>query len=89
MGDTIFDFYSILHMCSGAIAYYLGISVHAWFVMHYAFEWAENTDAGMKFINEKLIWWPGGKNRPDDSINVLGDNISAVTGWWLAKKYSL
>ena len=86
MGDTIFDKYSFLHMGSGAVAYWLGFGVHLWFFLHFMFEVVENTETGMQFINEKLTWWPGGKDHPDDSINVLGDNISAVVGWWLAKK---
>ena len=88
MGDTIFDKYSFLHIGSGVVAHWLGLGGHLWFALHFIFEGVENTETGMKFINKKLTWWPGGKERRDDLINIVGDNISAVLGWWLAKKLS-
>ena len=87
MGDTIFDKYSLLHFGSGAVARALGVRLLWWMMAHIAFEFAENTEGGMKFINENLTWWPGGKDRADDWINIIGDNISALVGWVAANKY--
>ena len=87
MGDTIFDKYSLLHFGSGAVARALGIRLFWWMIAHIVFEFVENTEGGMKFINENLTWWPGGKNRADDWINIVGDNISAAVGWVVANKY--
>ena len=89
MGDTIFDKYSLLHFGSGAVARALGIRLFWWMIAHIVFEFVENTEGGMKFINENLTWWPGGKNRADDWINIVGDNISAAVGWVVANKYKL
>ena len=89
MGDTIFDKYSLLHFGSGAVARALGIRLLWWMIAHIAFELVENTEGGMKFINENLTWWPGGKDRADDWINIVGDNIAALVGWVAANKYNL
>ena len=51
-----------------------------------AFEVAENTEAGMKFINTNITWWPGGKPRADDVVNMVGDTVSSMAGWWIASK---
>ena len=40
----------------------------------------------MAFINKSLTWWPGGKPRADDFMNIVGDNLSAMVGWWTAAK---
>ena len=86
MGDSIFDKYSTLHFGSGFAARSLGVRFWIWMGFHLTFEFAENTDAGMKFITENLTWWPGGKTRADDFINIVGDNISAALGWIAANK---
>ena len=87
MGDTIFDKYSLLHFGSGVVARALKIRLLWWMIAHIAFEIIEHTEGGMKFINENLTWWPGGKDRADDWINIIGDNISALVGWVAANKY--
>ena len=86
MGDTIFDKYSLLHFGSGAVARALGIRLLWWMIAHITFEFVENTEGGMKFINENLTWGPGGKPRADEFINIVGDNASAMLGWWVAMK---
>ena len=48
------------------------------------FEIIENTRYGIKFINDKLFFWPGGKPKSDSFINIVGDNIGAILGWLMA-----
>ena len=83
MGNQFLDQYSVLHWASGVIAYFWGVPAATWFIAHVGFEVAENTEAGMKFINN-FSWWPGGKPRADEFINIVGDNVSAMAGWWCA-----
>ena len=86
MGQQFLDQYSILHFSSGAIAYFWGIDFFKWLLIHASFEVVENTEGGMKFINENLTWWPGGKPKADKMLNILGDNAAALLGWWVASK---
>ena len=86
MGNQLLDQYSVLHFACGVIAYFWGVPAATWFFAHAAFEVAENTAAGMAFINKSLTWWPGGKPRADDFMNIVGDNLSAMVGWWTAAK---
>lgn len=82
MGKQFLDQYSLLHYASGIIAYYWGLSPLTFFLTHVGFELAENTTAGMKFINQNITWWPGGKPQADSFLNILGDNLSAAAGYW-------
>ena len=86
MGNQLFDQYSLLHFAAGVVAYFWGIPIVPFFIGHVSFEAIENTPAGMKFINETLTFWPGGKPRADSFINVVGDNISALLGYYTAYK---
>jgi hypothetical protein len=86
MGKNFLDQYSILHVASGVVAYFWGVSAPTWFFTHLAFEAVENTTAGMKLINDSLTFWPGGKPRADEFLNIVGDNVSAMAGWYLAFK---
>ena len=86
MGQLFLDQYSLIHFASGIIAYFWGIDMPKWLLAHIAFEIAENTPTGMKFINKTLTFWPGGKPRQDALINILGDNVAAILGWILASK---
>ena len=86
MGKQFVDQYSLLHFASGIIAYFWGVPAVNWFVAHVGFEILENTKPGMDFINGNLKWWPGGKPRADEFINILGDNAAAMGGWWLASQ---
>ena len=89
MGTQLFDQYSLLHFSCGVIAYFWGIGILYWILAHVLFEVIENTSFGMKFINETLWFWPGGKPKADSMINILGDNISAILGWYCAKYLEL
>lgn len=84
MGTRLFDQYSLLHTASGIISYFFGIPLWVWFVIHILFEWIENTQFGIKFINNYLTFWPGGKPKADTIINRFGDTLSAMFGWFLA-----
>ena len=87
MGDTLFDKYSLLHFGSGVVAFLLGVPKMWWFFFHIVFELVENSPRGIEFISTTLSWWPGGKTRPDDWINIVGDNISAFAGWLIAENF--
>jgi len=86
MGTTFLDKYSVLHFATGIIAYFLGLSFWAWFLLHGLFELIENQPFAMRFINSHLGWfWPGGKDYADFPINSVGDQISALLGWLLMR----
>jgi len=86
MGVRFFDQYSILHMSSGIVAYFVGIKLQIWILIHILFEIIENQKLFIKFNNEYLKWfWPGGKEEPDTFINsMIGDNFFAILGWLVA-----
>jgi hypothetical protein len=86
MGTHFFDQYSILHMASGIMAYFFGIKLKYWIMINIFFEYVENTDYGIKFINKYLKYvWPGGKEKPDSFVNsMIGDNFFAILGWCIA-----
>ena len=86
MGNQLLDQYSILHFATGVVAYFWGVELPTWVVAHVSFELLENTEGGMEFINSNLTWWPGGKPRADEFLNIVGDNLSAVAGWWCASQ---
>ena len=84
MGTQLFDQYTLLHYAVGVIVYFWGVSASVWFFAHVSFEVLENTEQGMKFINALKVW-PGGKPRADAFINIVGDSLSAMLGWYCAK----
>ena len=84
MGIKLFDEYSLLHFAVGIIAFYWNISIIWTLIVHIIFEFCENTVIGMKFINNWITMWPGGKDHPDSFINMVGDTISAGLGWIFA-----
>ena len=86
MGNRFLDQYSILHFASGAIAYFWDVPSTTWFIAHITFEVAENSEPGMRFIRNSLTWWPGGKPRADEFINIVGDTAAAMLGWYTAYK---
>ena len=86
MGNQFLDQYSLLHFSTGVVAYFFGISATKWLVIHIGFEFVENTQFGMDFINKNLYFWPGGKPRSDDFINMVGDTGAAMLGWWVAQQ---
>ena len=92
MGEYLLDQYSLLHFAVGIIFYYWNVSFSISLIIHIIFELFENTQFGMLIINKVFVGkhifnWPGGKNKSDSFINsFIGDNLSFVCGWLLAKK---
>ena len=84
MGKQLFDQFTFLHFCVGAVVYYFGISFKSWFLLHLLFEIVENTPAGRNIINTYIKVWPGGKPSSDSMRNVMGDCIAAALGWLAA-----
>ena len=74
-----------LHFAVGIVVYYWDISFKNWIIIHSLFELLENTKIGVNFINKYLIFWPGGKPKPDAIINILGDTFGAILGWLSAR----
>ena len=87
MGVYFTDTFSLLHLASGIVAYYWGIPFIAWFVLHAAFEFIENTQAGMRIIRVIKVW-PGTKLHPDTTLNSLGDQFYTCVGWAIAHYHS-
>ena len=83
MGQGFLDKYSQYHFLSGVVANYAGLDIVTWFIVHGLFEAGENTEWGMRFINDNFPWWPGGgKTEADATVNIWGDQLSAIAGWW-------
>jgi len=85
MGYLLFDQYSYLHFACGIIAYFWKISSLNLLYLHSIFEIIENTPYGIHFINYYLTLWPGGKPSSDTSLNMIGDTISVLIGWYTAQ----
>jgi hypothetical protein len=68
------------------VSYFWGITFWQWFVVHTLFEMIENTPQGIYIINQWFTFWPGGKPGPDGIINIVGDTIGAVLGWYIAQQ---
>jgi hypothetical protein len=83
MGKYLFDQYSLLHFAQGISAYFWGMKLKLWIIVHFIFEIIENTEIGINIIN-KIKLWPGGKPKRDANLNILGDNIAAILGWLCA-----
>ncbi len=81
MGIQMFDRFTYLHFASGIVAYFWNISLLNWFIMHSIFEFLENSQFGMNFINNTFSIWPGGKPMRDSNINIFGDTIGTIIGW--------
>jgi hypothetical protein len=84
MGTYLFDQYTVLHLATGIVAYFFGVSWYSWLFWHTVFEYVENTPNGMHIINTYLKVWPGGKPHADTFINNVGDTIGAMVGWMIA-----
>ena len=80
----MFDQYSLLHLATGIVAYFWGMGILYWTLGHSIFEILENTPYSVYFVNHYITMWPGGKEKVDSPINMLGDTISAVIGWYIA-----
>jgi hypothetical protein len=89
MGYLFADQFSLLHFATGVIAYFWNFSLLIAFLLHFLFEIVENTPQGMRFIrtyftNTGLFDWPGGKDKPDSILNIIGDNVFFILGWILS-----
>lgn len=86
MGYNLIDQYSLLHFCVGVIVYFWNFPLLFSFIIHFLFEILENTERGVFYINKYIIEpgyfsWPGGKHKPDTTLNMIGDNLFFVIGW--------
>jgi hypothetical protein len=81
MGQNFIDRFSLLHFASGIVAYFLGIPLVFWIIIHFIFEILENEPEGIYFIDTYIKLWPGGKKSSDSVINSLGDEIFSIIGW--------
>ena len=81
-----FDQMSLLHLAAGIVAYFWGLPLLWWFLIHALFEYVENTKFGVSFINKYMSFWPGARNFKKESFmnSMIGDNVSAVAGWVIA-----
>ena len=75
------DQYSLLHFATGVLAYFWGMPLWTYALLHIVFELTENTTQGIHFINEYIPIWPGGKPAPDSPLNQIGDIVFGVFGW--------
>ena len=84
MGVYFLDQYSLLHFATGILAYFWGLRLAFYILLHILFELIENTPQGIAIINKYMFFWPGGKNYPDTVVNSLGDILSGAAGWLIA-----
>jgi len=80
------DQFSLLHFSTGIIAFFFGIPLFWWVVIHTLFEIIENSPGGIKFIDTTLKFWPGGKKSSDTIINSISDLVFSIIGFILALK---
>jgi hypothetical protein len=81
MGTQYFDQYTYLHFAVGIIVFFWNISLVNWVILHTIFEFLENTQIGINIINKYIVFWPGGKPKPDTIINSIGDTFGSIVGW--------
>ena len=89
MGYQAFDQYSLLHFSIGTLAYFWSIPLWLGLLVHVIFEYIENTNYGVYFINKYIIDtglfnWPGGKYISDEFVNTMADNTIFAIGWIVA-----
>ena len=51
MGKQVFDQYTLLHIAVGVVAYFWGLNIVNWFILHTIFEITENDELINKLIN--------------------------------------
>jgi len=88
MGIRFFDKYSILHFSVGSICFFWNISLQMVIILHTCFELFENSNYGMRIINN-FYFWPGGKESSDSLENILGDTFFVIMGWLISYYISL
>lgn len=86
MGVYFMDKYSLLHFSTGVISYFWSVPLLLAFILHSIFEYGENTKTGMSiinnyFVNDMPFTWPGGKDKKDTFINMVGDTVFFILGW--------
>ena len=82
MGNRWIDQYSLLHFSVGVVAYFWSMSFIVLILLHTLFEFVENTNVGMNFINTYFTrWWPGGKEFSDSIENSISDTLFSGAGW--------
>lgn len=91
MGFRPLDQYSLLHWAVGIVAYFWNVGFWPAVLLHLAFELAENSGPGVRFLQYMTdkqrayrLPWPGGKNESDSLLNQAGDNLVFAGGWLLA-----
>jgi hypothetical protein len=89
MGYKLMDKFSLLHLSVGIIFYFWNVSFILSFITHGLFEYFENTNTGMKIINNLFVGtspftWPGRKDQPDTITNIFGDQLFFMIGWIIA-----
>ena len=84
MGQTFVDRFSLLHFASGIVAYFLGVPLVIWIIIHFLFEIIENQPDSVYFLDTYMKFWPGGKHSADSPLNSLGDEVFAILGWLVA-----
>jgi hypothetical protein len=70
----------------GSIAYFWGINIVNFIIIHTIYEIFEITRYGTHIINTyfKNIWPGGGKHKAEPIINGIGDTIGGILGWFSA-----
>lgn len=81
MGYQYFDQYTYLHFAIGIVVYFWNISLLNWIILHFIFEFLENSQMGINIINQYILFWPGGKEKSDTIINSVGDTFGSILGW--------
>jgi hypothetical protein len=85
MGTELVDQYSLLHFAVGIVAYFFKIEFKYWILLNLLFEYLENTETGMNFINNTFNKiWPGSKEFHDSLSNSITDILFALLGWIIA-----
>jgi hypothetical protein len=86
MGEYFTDQFSLLHFSVGVVAYFFGIPLILFIILHTIFEIVENTKTGMYIINKYFTFWPGGKPSPDTLLNSFGDTVYSIIGFIIANQ---
>ena len=86
--DKLFDQFVYLHFAMGIIAYFWGINLKHFIILHTVYEIFELTPFGVNIINKyfKNIWPGDGKTPNEFGMNALGDTIGGVIGWLSARE---
>lgn len=86
MGRYFTDQFSLLHFSVGVVAYFFGIPLILFIILHTIFEITENTKTGIHIINKYFTFWPGGKPEADTLLNSFGDTIYSILGFIVANQ---